>query len=333
MALQQLPGKFAFETFLKETFVTAVGGGGRTSGAVHTNATTPAAWETFHLWLDLDRRINTQESPEGFFPYAIQTASKNYLTAVNGGGRTSDVLHTNATVPQAWETFGLIPLVPPFSIYPDQFNLTQDAPWYYAIATEKGNYLSALGGGGQTADPALHSDATKVGSWELFRLICAGPLMSGRQYALRPVAGYSLAAGNGGGVGPFRRGLGLAATNNIDRKSWEKFTLLQQPDGTFALRTVSGNFVTAVGSGGVPPIIANSGGQASDVFHTDAVQIGAWEKFRILDQGDFTYVLQTDTGWFVGLLTTEGNTPLLRTDLMDIEQAARWRLSPLLSEN
>lgn len=73
MALQQLPGKFALETFLKETFVTAVGGGGRTSGAIHTNATTPSLWETFQLWYDPEQRLNTPENPEGFFPYAIQT--------------------------------------------------------------------------------------------------------------------------------------------------------------------------------------------------------------------------------------------------------------------
>jgi hypothetical protein len=328
MALQLLPGKFAFETFLKETFVTAVDGGGRTSGAIQTSATTPSTWETFQLWFDPERRINTGENPEGFFPYAIQTASGNYLTAVSGGGRTFDVLHTDATVPQAWETFGLIPQVLPFSIYPENFNLTQDAPWYYAIATEKGNYLTALGGGGQTADPALHSDATTVSTWELFRLICSGPLLSGRQYTLRPVAGYTLAAVNGGGQ--VKNGLFMAALDDVDRKPWEKFTLLQQPDGTFALQTITGNYVTAVTSGGVPP---NTSGQQSDVFHTDAVQIGTWEKFRILDQGDFTYVLQTDTGWFVGLVSPEPGQPFFRTDLLDIKDAARWRLTPLLSEN
>jgi hypothetical protein len=330
MTLQLLPGKFAIATFLKETFVTAVGGGGRNSGAIHTNATTPSTWETFQLWFDPERRINTPENPEGFFAYAIQTASGNYLTAVSGGGRTSDVLHTDATVPQAWETFGLIPQVPPFSIYPEDYNLIQDAPWYYAIATEKGNYLTALGGGGQIADPALHSDATKVSAWELFRLICSGPLTSGRQYTLRPVAGFTLAAVNGGGQ--VTSGLIMAAVDVVDRKQWAKFTLLQQPDGTFALQTISGNYVTAVAGGGVPQIIPDTGGEASDVFHTDAVQIGTWEKFRILDQGDFSYVLQTLTGWFVGL-ASGGGSGVFRTDLLDIKEAARWRLTPLLSEN
>jgi hypothetical protein len=327
MALQQLPGKFAIATFLKQTFLTAVGGGGRTSNAVHTDATTPGTWETFQLWFDPEARVTTPENPEGFFPFAIQTASGNYLTAVDGGGRTSDVLHTDATTPLAWETFGLIPQVPPLSSYPPLFDFATDAPWYYAIATDKGNYLTALGGGGQSDDPALHSDATKVNTWELFRLICSGPLMSGRQYALRPVSGGGLWAVDGGGKA--QNGLFIGAPTNFDLKPQQKFTLLQQPDGTFALQTISGNFVTAVTGGGVPPV-ESAQGPPSDVFHTNAVKISTWEKFHILDQGDFSYVLQTELGWFVGVVP---QSTLLRTDLTNIDDAARWRLTPLLSEN
>jgi hypothetical protein len=264
--------------------------------------------------------------PRGFFPFAIQTASGNYLTAVNGGGNTSDVLHTDATTPLAWETFGLIPQVPPLSIYPPFFDMAQDAPWYYAIATDKGNYLTALGGGGQSDDPALHSDATKVNTWELFRLICSGPRISGRQYALRPVSGGGLVAVDGGGKA--QNALAIVSPTNFDLKPDQKFTLLQQPDGTFALQTISGNFVTAVTGGGVP--LSNTHGTPSDVFHTNAVKISTWEKFHILDQGDFSYVLQTELGWFVGVAPP---TTSLRTDLTNIADAARWRLTPLLSEN
>jgi hypothetical protein len=169
---QLLQGEYAIETFLSETFLTAVGGGGRTSNAIHTNVITPGSNETFKLWHDPTVRINTPENPEGFFPYAVQTASGNYLTATSGGGQTSDVLHTDATQALGWETFGLIPQVPPFSIYPQQYALANDAPFYYAIATDKGNYLTALGGGGKTQDPTVHSDAKQIESWELFRLIC-----------------------------------------------------------------------------------------------------------------------------------------------------------------
>jgi hypothetical protein len=333
MTLQLLPGEFAIETFLKETFITAVGGGGRTSDVIHTDATTPSTWETFRLWYDPERLLNTPENPEGFFPYAIQTASGNYLTAVGGGDRISDVLHTDATEPRAWETFGLIPQVPPFSIYPVGYDLRHDAPWYYAIATEKGNYLTALGGGGHTQDPAVHTDATKVNTWELFRLICKGPLISGRQYALRPVPLFTLAAGNGGGE--IYNGLLLSSSGNANSRQWAKFTLLQQPDGTYALQTLSGNYVTAVAGGGIGPL-PQPNGLLADAFHTDATHVKSWEKFRILDQGDFTYVLQTVFDWYVGLVSKPDGTvsqSIFRTDLTDIKDAARWRLTPLLSEN
>jgi hypothetical protein len=41
--------------------------------------------------------------------------------------------------------------------------------------------------------------------------------------------------------------------------------------GFYALKTVSGNYITAVGGGG----------RTSDVLHTDATRVGAWEKFRL----------------------------------------------------
>jgi hypothetical protein len=327
-----LPGEFAIETFLKETYLTAVGGGGRTKDVVHTDAKAPHSWETFKLWVDPTTRMNTPENPEGFLPHAIQTATGNYLTAVGGGGRTTDVLHTDATQALGWETFGLIPQIPPFSIYPENYNLTQDSPWYYAIATDKGNYLTALGGGGHTEDPTMHSDATQIKSWKLFRLICSGELMSGYQYAFRPVDGYTLAAVDGGGH--VKVGLFLAAFSDAARKPWAKFTLLRQADGSYALQTLTGNYVTAVGGGGIGPYLSGGGGQEADVFHTDAVHIQSWEKFRIIDQGDFTYVIQTVFGWYVGLVTPAGGgQPLLRTDVTAVAGAAKFRLTPFLSEN
>jgi hypothetical protein len=37
--------------------------------------------------------------------YALQTSTGNYLTAVGGGGRITDVIHSDATQINAWETF------------------------------------------------------------------------------------------------------------------------------------------------------------------------------------------------------------------------------------
>jgi hypothetical protein len=66
MALQLLPGEFAFETFLTERYITAVGGGGRTSGAIHTDATTPGAWETFRPRYGPGSAPLRAGNPEGF---------------------------------------------------------------------------------------------------------------------------------------------------------------------------------------------------------------------------------------------------------------------------
>ena len=203
-----LPGQFAIQTFLSETFLTAVAGGGRIANAVHVNGTVVGPTEKFRLWASSTRQ-HTHENPEGFLQYAIQTKNGTYITAVSGGGRSSDVLHTDATLPSTWEQFGLIPQVLPLSIYPSYYDMRHSSPWYYAIATNTGNYLTALGGGGHT-DPSMHSDATKIGAWELFRLIKCGELMSGYQYAIRSVENFTMAALDGGGH--FTRGLSLGHT-------------------------------------------------------------------------------------------------------------------------
>jgi hypothetical protein len=85
----------------------------------------------------------------------IRTLTGNYLTAVGGGGRTTDVIHSDATALLGWEKFNVI------RIGGDGF----------AIQTLDGHFLTAVGGGGRTTD-VIHSDATLVQSWELFRFNC-----------------------------------------------------------------------------------------------------------------------------------------------------------------
>jgi hypothetical protein len=36
---------------------------------------------------------------------ALQTANGNYVTAVGGGGRVSDAIHSDATAVRGWEKF------------------------------------------------------------------------------------------------------------------------------------------------------------------------------------------------------------------------------------
>ena len=44
-----LPGEFVIRTIVKQTYLTAVEGGGRTTNAIHTDATGIGSWEKFRL--------------------------------------------------------------------------------------------------------------------------------------------------------------------------------------------------------------------------------------------------------------------------------------------
>jgi hypothetical protein len=85
----------------------------------------------------------------------------NFLTAVGGGGQTTDVIHTNATALLDWEKFNLVPI----------------GDWF-AIQTIDRHFLTAVGGGGQVND-VIHSNATGIGAWELFRFTCITETIGG----------------------------------------------------------------------------------------------------------------------------------------------------------
>lgn len=128
-------------------YLTAVGGGGRTTDVIHTDATRVGSWERFTLVdsCDGDSIIN----------YGFQTIKGYYLTVVGGGGRITDVIHSNATQLQAWEKIKTVSL----------------GGGWFALQTITGNYLTAVGGGGRVTD-TIHSDATQIGNWEKFYLKC-----------------------------------------------------------------------------------------------------------------------------------------------------------------
>lgn len=113
---------------------------------------------------------------------SIQTITGNYLTAVGGGGRLNDVLHTDATRVGAWEKFVLID------------SQSGDSVIDYGIRTNNGRYLTAVGGGGRITD-VIHSDATQLRAWEKFKLHSLG---SG-WYAIQTISGHYLTAVGGGG--------------------------------------------------------------------------------------------------------------------------------------
>ena len=98
---------------------------------------------------------------------AIKTVNGHYLTAVGGGGRTTDVIHTDTTKARSWEIFTLID------------TCSGDSIIDYAIQTKTGNYLTAVSGGGRTTD-VIHSDATQIQAWEKFKFMS----LSGGKYAI-----------------------------------------------------------------------------------------------------------------------------------------------------
>ncbi|WP_185844925.1 PASTA domain-containing protein [Nonomuraea sp. WAC 01424] len=138
------PTTCTFQTVNTGNYLTAVGGGGRTTDVIHSDATVARSWERFTL-VDAGDGVHV----------GIKTLTGNYLTAVNGGGLQTDVLHSDATLLRAWEKFALV----------------RQGGDGFAIQTVDGHFLTAVGGGNRTTD-VVHSDATQARAWELFRVQC-----------------------------------------------------------------------------------------------------------------------------------------------------------------
>lgn len=282
-----LPGEFAFRT-KKGYYLTAIDGGGRSAApTIITAATSAGPWEKFRIVV-ADPAVTT-------FDKSFQTATGTYVTAVNGGGMTSDALHTDATQVRGWEQFRI-----------NNLSVENVAATYYELYTIGGRDVTAVGAGGHYED-AIHTDAVHVDTWEEFRPVKCGDLGSGYDYyiipSIVPANGWALSAPGGGGrvSGAVAPGYGGLPESS--------FKLILQPDGSYALRTSNGvNFVTALGGGGEVQVYEHcdpgSSGACidgvSDIFHTDATQVRGWEKFRIADLGNCKYTIQTVSGFYFG---------------------------------
>ncbi len=156
-----MPGEYALGTW-RGTYLTAVNGGGLiTEPVVRTDVQRAGPWEKYKLF------VLPSSDPTG--QWFIQTATKNCVTAVDGGGRTSQVLHTDATKAQAWEFF--------------RFYFDPALGWH-GIQTVNLHYVTALGGGGHADPPAVHTDAVKVDNWEKFRVWKCGDLGTNLHYSI-----------------------------------------------------------------------------------------------------------------------------------------------------
>ena len=112
----QLPGEFAIRS-IYGNFFTAVGGGGRTTDAIHSDlkdASRIGSWEKFKPYF----------APAPHRIYTIQTMTNHLLTAVDGGGRTTEpVFQTDRLYVGTGE----------------QFNLFKREAWHF-IRVSNGNY-------------------------------------------------------------------------------------------------------------------------------------------------------------------------------------------------
>ena len=134
---------------------------------------------------------------------ALQTINTlNYVTAVDGGGRTTDVIRTNETQVRSWEKL--------------TFVITADRnPTRYGIKTSGGFYLTAVGGGGRDTD-VIHSNATQLQAWEKFNIV----VLEGNVVALQTITGNYLTAVGGGG-----RTSDVIHSNATVIGTWERFFL------------------------------------------------------------------------------------------------------------
>jgi hypothetical protein len=148
-------------------------------------------------------------------------------------------------------------------------------PGEFALRTQKGFYVTAIDGGGRVTDPIVVTAASSAGTWEKFRIWVMTPPPTNDKSIQTPSDNY-LTAVDGGG-----RTTDVLHTDATQVRAWEQFRVYDLSAGGvaptyFALQTISGNYLTAVGEGG----------KYEDAIHTDASQIGAWEHIRIVKCGD-----------------------------------------------
>jgi hypothetical protein len=212
--------------------------------------------------------------------FVLQTYKGNYITAVNGGGRTTNVLHTDAAQIGTWEKFRILG-----GALSGQYNLQ----------TLKGNFLTAVNGGGSTSD-AVHTDATKIGSWEQFRF---NPDQYGWRRSIQTVNGHFLTAVGGGG-----KTSDAIHADAVRAGNWEEFYIWKCGDlGSGHSYTISAvtepyGFIFAYGGGGrvvtrADVFVVGALGILTDYTKHPAPFDDTWQRFRLIRQSDGSYAIQT----------------------------------------
>lgn len=113
-----------------------------------------------------------------------------------------------------------------------------------------------------------------VGPWEQFTLVTIDT--NQKTFALKANDGNYVTAVNAGGIGGPNDVTSPIHTDATAIGGWETLTLEKQSNGTYALKTPSGFYLTALNSGGF--------GEAANKkpIHTDAKNLGPWETFTLV---------------------------------------------------
>jgi len=298
-------GDVAFQIVRKGYYyITAISGGHLTPDEgpqFITMARDPGPWERFKIVIS---------NPGQFYDKTIQTLRGNFVEALQ-----FPIIKPSGGPVGSRERFHLT-------------DLSAMYPTFYAIQTVDG-FLTAMDGGGRYEN-ALHNSAQTIGDQQRFRILqCSDEPVSGREYGILSAANdLFLKAVRGGGEPKSGIFLGPATTFET------KFRLIRLADGTYAFQTANGrNYVTALDGGGhvqnyytgdCGPFSGACMDGYSDLFHTDATQVNAWEKFRIRRTGNTCgYSIQTASGFYVGTYEGKGGTRYLTTNQSDT--GSRWQ--------
>jgi hypothetical protein len=143
-----------------------------------------------------------------------------------------------------------------------------------AIKTMNGHYVTVVNNGGLgSSGVAIRTDSRTVGATEKFTVQLLDQAKG--TFALLTSGGYYVTAVNGGGIGGPNDKTSPIHTDATRRGGWETLIFEQQTDGTYAIRTTTGYYLTAVNGGGY--------GEAQNAkpIHTDARKRGGWETFTV----------------------------------------------------
>ena len=168
-------GLFLIKTF-NGYFLTALDGGGKATEALHYRpAASSDAQFTVLKCGDLGSGYSyaiRYQASQGFYDRG------NYLTAGGGFNNVGQLFATSPSISNS-----------------SKFTLIRQGDGSYALqASNRINYVTAVGGGGLAHGDNLHIDATQVHAWEKFRIVDRGDCT----YTIQTVSGFYLAFSSGG---------------------------------------------------------------------------------------------------------------------------------------